>query len=79
MKGGDGQDSVSPEDSKASRLLWHCLTPVIQRPEERKPPIKGQLVPVLLLGPEHPTAVMSAAVLRTSSPPAGREQPTGLV
>lgn len=49
-------------------------------PEERKkPPIKGQVVPALLLGPEHPAAVMSAAVLSTSSLPAGREQPTGLV
>lgn len=49
-------------------------------PEERKkPPIKGQVVPTLLLGPEHPAAVMSAAVLSTSSLPAGREQPTGLV
>lgn len=54
MKGGDGQDSVFPEDSKASGHSWRCPTPVIQRPEERKPPVKGQLVPMLLLGPEHP-------------------------
>uniref|UniRef100_A0A8D0F4X4 GLI family zinc finger 2 n=1 Tax=Strix occidentalis caurina TaxID=311401 RepID=A0A8D0F4X4_STROC len=59
---------LSPEESEANGHSWCCLRPVIQHPAERKPPVKVQLVPALLPAPEHPTAVMSAAMSRFSSP-----------
>lgn len=68
-----------PQEGEASGHWWCCLTPVIQHPAEGKPPVKVQLVPALLLAPERPTAVTSAAGLSISCPPEGREQPAGFV
>lgn len=65
-----------PQGGK-SKQAFTVLPDLLSFSAQRRGNLPWKLVRALLLAPEHPTAVTSAAGLSASHPPAGREQPAG--
>lgn len=78
MKGGDGQDSV-PWGQQSQQAFMALPDPCDSAPRREETSHQRAAGPCAAPGSWTPAAVVSAAVLSTSSLPAGREQPTGLV